>query len=118
MKTWWNLYPILFLGSLPPFLIGVLPTVPIEGKLYGGGPMRQAAINWLASWLPADKAALYVENFMTANWFDEFILFLPIAINASLLMAWLWFGLGQTAISVNNWFTNSSYQASRKAAKH
>ncbi|MDX1694887.1 MAG: hypothetical protein R3208_14065 [Ketobacteraceae bacterium] len=117
MKTWWHYYPMLMIAGLIPFAVGALPTVEIDGRYLGGGPIRQAAINWLASWLPSPASGELVQAFMNTNQWGEYWLFLPIALNLSLLIGWVTYGIGQAVISLNNWVSSQKYHSQRQAAK-
>lgn len=118
MKTWWHYFPLLILSALIPFGAGLLPTLEWEGHYYGGGPVREWAINTM-HWVLSDTAqAQLVAHFMRAPGIaEEYLLYLPFAFNASLLCVWLGFALGQSAISTNNWFITQKYNSQRKAAK-
>ena len=117
MKTWWHYYPMLIIAGLIPFGIGTLPTVEVHGNYLGGGPIRQYAINWMADWLPAPANGQLVQAFMNTNQWGEYWLFLPVALNVSLLTCWIAFAVGQAVISLNNWVTSQKYHSQRLAAK-
>ena len=117
MKTWWHYFPIILFAASIPFLIGALPTVEFNGQYWGGGPIRQFAINALAALLPDITSDHLINSFMKANSREEYLLYTPVAINLSLIFAWLAYGAGQLIISINNWFFKQKYQSQRLAAK-
>ena len=117
MTTWWHYYPIIIIAAMIPFIAGALPTIEIYGTDVGGGPVRQEAINMMATVLPEKAGHELIQTFMTASRVDEYIAYLPFAINAALVMAWAAFSLGNIIIRINNWFSTNRYYSTRKAAK-
>jgi hypothetical protein len=117
MITWWHYFPMIILAALLPFIAGALPTKEFKGVDIGGGPVRQEAINIMANALPEKVGNELVQEFMSASKMDEYKLYLPFALNAALIMAWLAFIIGSVVITTNNWFSTNRYYSTRKAAK-
>jgi hypothetical protein len=117
MKTWWDyLRPLIFF-YLVPFIAGVLPTYQRFGHFWGGGPIREFFINFVATRLPHDKAEILVRKFSEATTMGEIIIYLPIALNISLITLLLGYLIGFLSIEINNYIRTNVYKSKRQKAK-
>ncbi len=117
MKTWWNYVYLIVIAMALPLFAGLLPTWEYKGKYFGGGIAREYAINFVAEYLPNEKATLLIEKFMSGTTSTEIMLYLPIAINVSAVALIIVYCVGTILITVNNLITNSIYQSKRQKAK-
>lgn len=117
MKTWWNFLPALLLAFLSPFIAGALPTLEFKGHFYGGGVVREIAINQVAMWLPPASGAHYIEVFSRSAVSGEYVLYLPIALNIATAFLTLMACTYSVYISLSNWIDRKIYQSQRKASK-
>ena len=117
MKTWWNLLPAIVLAIVIPFLIGILPTIEVNNKHLGGGPIRQYFINIVAGNISPEKSAHLVELFENATVSGEIGLYLPIALNMSLASLLFMYCIGYTVIEGSNYIKNNIYNSQRSRAK-
>jgi len=117
MKTWWNFLPALLLVFLIPFIAGALPTLEIKGQYWGGGVVREFAINHVAQWLPHGKGQQYVAAFSQASLIREYVLYLPIALNVATVLFAVMACFYSMFITTSNWIDRKVYQSQRKASK-
>ena len=117
MKTWWNYWPLMVIAFLIPFLIGALPTLDFNNKFYGGGIIRQHAINTIAVELPVAANNKYLNAFDSASTMGEYILYLPIALNCSAILMIATFLFFTFTMKVTNWMKRGEYKSQRKASK-
>ncbi|MBL4706771.1 MAG: hypothetical protein JKY54_19735 [Flavobacteriales bacterium] len=117
MKTWWNYAFLIVIAIAAPFVAGLLPTYQYKGNYIGGGPIRQFFINHVADMLPSDKAQNLVDMFMASSAMGEYLIYLPIALNISMILLIILFAIGTLLIEGNNFVKNSIYQSKRKRAK-
>jgi hypothetical protein len=117
MKTWWDFYPVMILAVALPFLIGLAPTFEFASMTIGGGLVRQYGVNQVASFLPLEAGQTYVDAFMAAGYGGEVLLFLPIALNVSAVMAAITFAVFSGVIGLGNWVKRSELDSQRKASK-
>ncbi len=117
MKTWFNYLFIMIFASLIPFIIGLLPTIETGGRHYGGGPIRQYFVNKMVLILPSDKSELLVDKFMSGSVVDEYILYLPIALNISFCVFFITYCICNIFMTLNNSYVSNKFHSQRKIAK-
>ncbi len=117
MKTWWNYGFFIFFAIVIPFVPGLLPTIQLNGVYLGGGPVRQFFVNSIASHLPQEVGHKMVNSFMTGDIFDEIILFLPIALNISVITLLFVYCICVALIEGNNYVKSRIYHSQREKAK-
>jgi len=117
MKTWWNYVGLIVMAIIVPFIIGLIPTFEFNGKIFGGGPIRQYIVNHIATYLPPSTANELIAQFMNGTTQDEIILYLPIAFNISAITLIIAFCFGTVLIEINNFIKNSIYKSERQKAK-
>jgi hypothetical protein len=117
MKTWWDYAAFLVILYLLPFVVGILPTVERFGRFWGGGPVRQFALNFVSSRMPADKAEILVNKFNDSTTLGEVLIYLPIALNVSLLLLIVGYFIGFLSIEINNYIRTNVYKSKRDKAK-
>lgn len=118
MITWIQVWPLLGTPLLIVAGLAGLPTATFNGRVLGGGPIREWLLNhWLLPVLPHEAAAQLVAWFQSANGLQEWLIALLIGlnINALLLPAFYWLGL--VMIRTGNWFTNKDLELKRRAAR-
>lgn len=117
MKTWWDYLVFLIILYLLPFVAGLLPTFEKFDRYWGGGVIREYFINLVASKLPDDKAQILVEKFNESSTMGEIMIYLPIAINISLITLFIGYLIGFVSIEVNNYIRTNVYKSKRLKAK-
>lgn len=117
MKTWWDYVGLLIFLYLLPFIAGVLPTFERFGRFWGGGPIREFFINFVATRLPQNKAEILVRKFSESTTMGEIIIYFPIALNISLITLFVGYLIGFTSIEMNNYIRTNVYKSKRQKAK-
>ena len=117
MKSWYEFWPIILLFGLIPLLAGLVPTQEFKGTYYGGGVIREATINAATHLMPTKTANVVVDKFMNSTTSGEYMIYLPFAMNVSLLFMWLAYFIGSAVMTINNLIYKRSYQARRLGAK-
>jgi hypothetical protein len=118
MITWLQLWPLLTLPTLILGAITAIPTMPINGRVMGGGPVREYFLNHiLVPILPNDAAFTLVQWFAHANAVQEWFLSLLVIVNINGLLLPLLFIVGQGLIFVSTWFTRKDIQLKREAIR-
>lgn len=118
IKTWWDFYPMMALAAAIPIIAGILPTVQLNGVYWGGGRVRQFAINFVAERLPAEGAQKIVTAFMESNTLGEIMLYMPIALNLVVISVFIAYSLAYTIIEVSNFINRSRFDQQRSNAKN
>ncbi len=118
MKTWFNLIPLLILAFVTPMLVGLIPTIEWKDRFIGGGPIREESINLMVSIIPTEKGNILIDRFMESDIAGEYLLYLPIAINISLICVLIVYCLGSILITLNNAITNATFHEKRNAVKN
>ena len=118
MITWLQLWPLLTLPTLILGAITAIPTMHINGREMGGGPVREYFLNHaLVPVLPHDAAMALVQWFAHANAMQEWFLALLLAVNINGMLLPLLFVLGQGLIALSTWFTRKDIQLKRDAIR-
>ena len=117
MKSWYEFWPLILLFGLLPFVMGLVPTTEFKGSFYGGGVVREATINAATHIMPTKEANAFVKEFMDSTTSGEYKLYLPFAMNMSLLLMWCAYFIGSVVMTINNQINKRSYQARRLSAK-
>lgn len=100
-----------------PFIAGVLPTFEKFGHYWGGGPIREFFINFVASRLPHDKAEILVRKFSESTTSGEIFIYIPIALNISLVTLLFGYLISFLSIEINNYVRTNVYKSKRQKAK-
>lgn len=114
MKTWWSFIPIMVFVSAIPFILGLIPTFLLDGRYFGGGPIMEWVINWVASWAPVHIAIPLVEHFQQTG---SYWVYLPIAFNLSALLLLLSSLMSKAAMIVLNINKIKQYEKQRQMVK-
>lgn len=118
MITWIQLWPLFGLPTIILGAITAIPTRAINGRIIGGGPVREYFLNHvLVPVLPNDAAASLVRWFAHANAFQEWFLSLLVIVNINGLLLPLIFVVGEGLIAVSTWFTRKDIQLKRDAIR-
>ena len=118
MITWIQVWPILGIPTLMVAGIAALPTAGFNGRVLGGGPIREWLLNRLMlPLLPQDAGLALVAWFQHANGVQEWLVALLIAINVNAVLLPAFYGLGLVIIRTGNWFTNKDLELKRTAAR-
>lgn len=117
MKTWWNCIPLIIGAIIIPFIAGILPTIKIKNNFYGGGVVRETAVNLLAEILPLEAGNKLVSAFIEGSIKMEILLYLPIAINLSAIALVIAYCLSTIWIESNNLIKTNIYKSKRQRAK-
>jgi hypothetical protein len=104
MITWISFWPILLVPSALMTLVASVPTLRFNGKMLGGGLVREYYLNHIVlPLMPNDVGGRLVEWFASASvaqeWFFAFAV--AINVNAALLPALYFFGCA--VIGVSGW---------------
>ena len=116
MKTWWDFAGLFFLALLIP-LVGFLPTFSFNGKMYGGGIIRQYLVNQIIPIMQPEKARILADYFLSANYWQEAIVYLPIAINFIAILFLTIYCFGSISIQISNFIHRDKYQRQRDSIK-
>lgn len=117
MKTWWDYWPALAFVFALPFAFGALPTVKLLNTYYGGGVIRQYAINTIATFFPTPAGQEYIDAFEHSSKLGEFILYSPIALNISAVLLTISYLLISLVIYITNLIKRKEYKSQRNASK-
>ena len=118
MITWLQLWPLLGLPTLILGAITAIPTTLINGRMLGGGPVREYFVNHIiVPVLPNDAATQLVQWFAQASAVQEWFLTLLAIVNINGLLLPLLFVFGQGLITVSTWFTRKDIQMKRDAIR-
>lgn len=118
MITWIQLWPMLMLPTLFIGLACTLPTTQWQGRIIGGGPVREWLLNhWLLPFLSDSGAASLVAWFNIARPLQEWLLSLLIGINANALLLPALYFAGEGYIQLVAWFAKKDLELKRKGAR-
>jgi hypothetical protein len=118
MITWLQIWPLLTLPTLILGAITAIPTNQINGKIMGGGPVREYFLNHiLVPVLPNEAAASLVQWFSQASALQEWFLSLLVVVNINGLLLPLLFVFGQGLIGLSTWFTRKDIELKRDAIR-
>ncbi len=118
MLTWIRLWPVFVFPVLGLNLIGFFPTGGYQGQYYGGGPVREWAVNtFLLPLLSVPQAEKVVAWFSQATVMEECFLYGIIALNLNVFLMPVFYGLGNMIIKINNWISIKELQLKRSAAR-
>ena len=118
MITWVQLWPLLV---SPLFLLGVAglaPTVTVGGHVWGGGPLREWAVNALVLPLVPDRLGWHVVTwFQGASVWEEWALYGLIVLNLNALALPVLYGFGVGTIRWCAWITRRDLAAKQALAR-
>lgn len=117
MKTWFNYIFFLVFASAVPFIVGLLPTIEAGGRFFGGGPVRQYFVNLMVHLLPAEKSDALVNKFMSGGMAQEYLLYLPIALNLALICFLMGYCVCSIFMTINNSYLSNKFHSQRHTAK-
>lgn len=118
MITWIQVWPILGIPFLTLAGLAALPTAAFNGRVLGGGPIREWLLNHLMlPALPHEAAVQAVVWFQHASGLQEWSMSALIALNVNALLLPAFYGLGLVLIRTGNWFTNKDLELKRQAAR-
>ncbi len=118
MITWLQLWLIMPIPTLVLGAMAAIPTMNIQGRVMGGGPVREYFLNHiLVPVLPHDAAASLVQWFAQASAVQEWFLTLLVVVNINALLLPLLFVLGEGLIMLSTWFTRKDIQLKRDAIR-
>jgi hypothetical protein len=118
MITWIQMWPILTIPFVIVTAAAAIPTAVWNGRILGGGPIREWLLNHLLlPVLPQDAGASLVGWFQSANALQEWSVSALIALNINAVLLPLLFGLGHILIQTTNWFSNKDLELKRRAAR-
>ena len=118
MITWIQIWPLM---GLPAFVIAALcalPTVEAFHRVLGGGPLREALVNFLVvPWLPGNHAQAFIELYAGLSALQEWLISLWLALNVNALLLPLLYLAGCGVIRLANWFATTDLRLKREQAK-
>jgi len=118
MITWIQVWPILGIPTLVVAGTAGLPTAAFNGRILGGGPVREWLLNHLMlPLLPSETGYALMGWFQQASGIQEWLIALLIALNVNALALPAFYGLGFVIIATGNWFTNKNLELKRSAAR-
>ena len=118
MTTWIQLWPLMLMPTVILSALAALPTLPFNGRILGGGPVREVYLNHLVlPLLPADVSLSLVQWFAAASALQEWIFALAVAINVNALMLPLLYVFGIGVIRASSWFAKKNIQLKRDALR-
>ena len=118
MITWVTFWPMLALPAFLMSIIAAIPTVRINDKLLGGGPVREYYINHIAlPIMPDGIATRLVDWFAMASPLQEWFFSLAIAINVNALLLPILYGLGCVVIAFSGWMARLRISQRRNSVR-
>lgn len=118
MLTWLQLWPLLMMPTVMLSVIAALPTFAWQGRVLGGGVVREYYLNhFVLPLLPAETGAQLVAWFSTADGFQEWLLAFAVSINLNALMLPVLYGLGAVVIGVSSWVSKKNIDLKRQAMR-
>lgn len=115
MITWYQVWPLLLLPSLILFPVGLLPDTTLFGEPFGGGIVREFAINHALLPLLSKEAGWRVVTwFGRASGAGETALYGLIVLNVNALSLPLIYGAMTLRMQFGAWYTRSELAAKRK----
>jgi len=118
MITWLQLWPVLMMPTIIFTALASMPTRMFNGRLLGGGPVREYYLNnFVLPLLPADSGASLVHWFSTASTLQEWLMAFAVSINLNAIMLPILFVFGIFVIQISTWFSKKNIQLKRKAMR-
>jgi len=118
MITWLQIWILLPMPSLLLGAISALPTKVVNGRAWGGGPVREYLINEiLVPVLSHDTGFSVVLWFKHASIIQEWFLSFLVVVNLNGLLLPLLFVIGQSLIGFSTWMTRKDIQLKRDAIR-
>lgn len=119
MITWYRTWPLLILPTVFLLPLGLLPDTTLFGGAFGGGIVREHALNSaLLPLLPADAAWQVIAWFGRATAAQETMLYALIVLNVNALMLPILYGAITLRMRFGAWYTRSELEAKRKILRH
>ena len=105
MITWLRLWPVFLIPLLIMLPAGLLPHLNLGFLTFDGGVIRQWSVNTLLlPLLTQQDALLIVHYFQRASYVEEFLLYLFICFNVTVLLMPVFYLVGNVIIRVSTWF--------------
>ena len=118
MITWIQLWPLMPMPTVILSALAAIPTLTFNGRVLGGGPVREYYLNHLVvPLLPSEDSFSLVRWFATASAFQEWLFALAVTININALMLPLLYVFGIGVIRTSSWFAKKNIQLKRDALR-
>ncbi len=118
MITWIQLWPVLMMPTIILSALSAMPTRLFNGRMLGGGPVREYLLNHVVlPLLPADASAALVNWFAAASSMQEWLLAFAVSVNINAMLLPLLYGLGVLVIQVSSWFAKKDIQLKRESMR-
>jgi len=118
MITWLQLWPVLLMPTIILTALASMPTHLFNGRLLGGGPVREYYLNhFILPVLPADASASLIQWFSTASAIQEWCVAFAVSVNINAIMLPLLYVFGIFVIQVSSWFAKKNIQLKRDSMR-
>lgn len=118
MITWLKIWPLLLMPTVILSALAAIPTHIFNGRLLGGGPVREYYLNnFLLPVLPADASASLVQWFSTASSMQEWLLAFAVSVNINAILLPLLYVFGIFVIQVSSWVAKKDIQLKRDSVR-
>lgn len=122
MLSWYR-YEYWFLFFVLPFFMilmpGILPTIELNNRIFGGGPIREWALNeTLMKILDIEHQLLFIEFWQSSGWIAEVTIYSLIALSVFALLLPFLYLLGEGWMTTINSFRTSRFLQERKIFKN
>lgn len=118
MITWLQYWPMLPMPTVILSAMAAMPTGMFNGRLVGGGPVREYYLNHFAlPVLPADAGMQLVAWFSAANGFQEWLLAFAVSININAILLPLLYVMGVCVIKLSSWVSKKNIDLKREAVR-
>lgn len=118
MITWLQYWMVMPMPTVILSAMAAMPTGMLNGRLIGGGPVREYFLNNFAlPVLPVDAGNQLVEWFSTASGFEEWLLAFAVAVNINAVLLPLLYVLGVAVIGLSSWVSRKGIDLKRSAVR-
>lgn len=117
MITWLQLWPLLALPFFLLTVLGFLPTTELAGRVFGGGPIREAMLNTVVPFLPSQHGHTLILWFESATTRQELALHALISLNVNALLLPLLYAIGEAWIRFRAWVVRTNLDLRQRAAR-
>ena len=118
MITWIQLWPLMLMPTIILSALAAIPTRLFNGRLLGGGPVREYYLNhFILPVLPADASASLVQWFSGTSAVQEWFLAFAVSININALVLPLLYVFGIFVIQVSSWVAKKNIQLKRDSVR-
>lgn len=109
MLTWFQVWPILGMPFFFVSLVSAIPTLPLFGRSFGGGMIREWLLNFfLLPVLPTRFEDQLLDWFSTATPVQEWLLVALVALNLNALLLPGLYGVAKALIAISGWYTRTN----------